>query len=458
MRSATILFIQTEGVRISRRALQTLCSHQDLKKNKVIVLCRSEDAIDLGKINGIHRIFKWEKGNFFSNWIILFTLKRLNPSVVSAVLSKRDVYRKARLCLLLFLRHQILVFDSSLKYSIGRINNLSILSKIFYFNPFSSKKKRYSRILVVQSEHRALVRKSIKKLLGADLYPEACLDLLCKEQDMVSLSSLPGIKVVHNFPKHLFTWILLARKIRKRKPDFINIIFSGRPVFSFHKLFIFLVFPFRSKLIFNAGLDCYWFNPRSLPNLFRKEPLLIESKGGQQAQALLIQTESTSNTLKALHHLLSHTTIPKENIFLLCSTKDRHHYLSLIPEENLDCWTSNHSINNYRLFIKLLKSHNIVAAVLSGRPIFRLQKLLFFLLPARERLVYNENLDYFYIRRSSLGRSLQLPSIPFSFCTQRKKLSIRKAGKFILWTPRFFYLLCWIAFEKVKSAKRLAKT
>ena len=119
MRSATILFIQTEGVRISRRALQTLCSHQDLKKNKVIVLCRSEDAIDLGKINGIHRIFKWEKGNFFSNWIILFTLKRLNPSVVSAVLSKRDVYRKARLCLLLFFRHQILVFDSSLKYSIG---------------------------------------------------------------------------------------------------------------------------------------------------------------------------------------------------------------------------------------------------------------------------------------------------------------------------------------------------
>ena len=455
MRSAMILFIQTEVVHISRKALQTLCSHQGFKKNKVIVLCRSEDAKILGTINGVHRVFKWKKGNLFSNWIILFTLKRLNPGVVSAVLSKRDVYRKARLLLLLFWRHQALVFDSSLKYSMGRINNLSILSKIFYFNPFSSKKKRYSKILVVQSEHCALVRKSIKRLLGADLYPEACLDLLCKEQDMVSLSSLQGIKVVHKFPKRLFHWILLAREIRKRKPDFINLIFSGRPVFSFHKLFVFLVFPFSSKLIFNAGLDCYWLNPRSLPNLFRKEPLLIESEGGQQA--LLIQTESTSNTLKALHHLLSQNTIAKENISLLCSTKDRHHYLSLIPEENLDCWTSNHSIHNYRLFIKLLKSHNIVVAVLSGRPIFRIQKLLFFLLPARERLVYNENLDYFYIRRSWLGRSLQLPSIPFSFCTQRKKLSIRKAGKFILWTPRFFYLLCWITFEKAKRAKQLAK-
>ena len=92
---------------------------------------------------------------------------------------------------------------------------------------------------------------------------------------------------------------------------------------------------------------------------------------------------------------------------------------------------------------------DLVCAIFSGRPIFRLQKLLFLTLPARNRLVLNENLDC-YMLRGNLGQFLR----PRDRQQERDFSAFvvigRTLAKGLLFVPRFLYLILWAAFVTAK--------
>ena len=447
----TILFIQTEGVAGSRKALETLVSSRLFPDSEVVVLCRQEDAHELRSVDGVNRVFELRTGAALENWRTFQALRRLNPGMVSAILSGRPVFRKAKLLFLLFCDRPALVFNPGLECYFLRP---STIPRIFSRETFLLEEPAASRIAVVQTEHCSMLRESMARLRGRRLYPEAAITLVCKAEDAPALENLPGVDVVFHFPEGLAGWIRLARQLRKERPEVISLIFSGRRVFSPHKLWVLLIFPFRSKLAFNARLDAYWLGPVSWPRIFRKEPLLIESES--RGETLLIQTDSVSTTMEALEYLLSVTAARGARIRLLCRAEDRHRYLSRIPAEDVSTWTPGWSMDNLKLLIGLCRARDAIAATLSGQPIFRLQKLAFFLLPARDRLVFNENSDCFYMARSGFARALRLPSRPASYHGRGRTQLLHQTLKIALWIPRFAYLLGWLTIEKLKRARHLA--
>ncbi len=177
-------------------------------------------------------------------------------------------------------------------------------------------------------------------------------------------------------------------------------------------------------------------------------------------EILLIQTEATDTTLKVLQTLLAGRAVGRGRVTLLCRHQDRHQFLSTIEEANISTWTPGISLENLKLMMRLRGiDRDVVTAIFSGRPVFRLQKLAFFLLPARNRLVFNENFDCFYLPRRRFSSVLRLPSLPGSvdgFLPTWKPL-LRQTTKVVLWPPRFAYLLGWLTVEKLRRAQRLQR-
>ena len=317
-------------------------------------------------------------------------------------------------------------------------------------------------ILVMQTEHSGMTRESIRRLASPKLYPGVRLVIVCRAEDSSPLKDLPGVERIVHYPRRLSGWFRLARQLRSTKPCLVSLILSGRSVFSLHKIFVLALFPFRPKLAFNAQLDAYWLRPTTVPRVFRREPLLLEEPGGQILNAvLLIQTDSSDATLRALEQLQRGQAVGPGKVRLLCREEDRQYFLSRLEERDISTWAPGISLGNLKQVIKVgLIATDVVTASFSGRPVFRLQKLAFFLLPARNRLVFNENLDCFYLTRSRLGSTLRLPSIPVSIqgASGGWKHLLRKTTKMVLWLPRFSYLLGWLSVETLRRARHLQKT
>ena len=113
----------------------------------------------------------------------------------------------------------------------------------------------------------------------------------------------------------------------------------------------------------------------------------------------------------------------------------------------------------------------MVAAIQSGRPVFRKQKLLFSLLPARKRLVFNRSLICFEPRNSLQQKPEDLSGlVRFSLQSESRQdildftgrgfpeLSTSSivrhlVGKAFLFLPRFCYLLVWFTIWKLRRAR-----
>ena len=93
---------------------------------------------------------------------------------------------------------------------------------------------------------------------------------------------------------------------------------------------------------------------------------------------------------------------------------------------------------------------------LFGPPQFRLHKLMFLLLPARARLVFNEHRGCWYLRRTPRGllNLLRTPSLSTDYLPRR---ILRKILKALLFFPRYLYLVLWLLLGSLKKggSKRL---
>ena len=454
-----ILFIQTEGSASCRFALTRLKSAELFPDSEIVVLCREENSSGYRNAAGVDRVVELRKRGWLHNWRTFRQLRLLNPDIVSAVYSGRPVFRKAKFLFLLLCDRPGLVFNAALECYFLTLRKVPRLLAREPLRFGVSADPAPLRSLVVQTEHARMVRESIRRLASQELYPAARLVIVCRADDSPHLEDLPGVERVLHYPHRLSGWFRLARQLRSENPALVNLILSGRPVFSLHKLFVLALFPFSSKLVFNARLDAYWLRLTTLPRVFRREPLLLEEPSVKtRNEILLIQTDATDTTLEVLEALLAGKAVGRGEVRLLCRAEDRNHFLPRIEETDISTWTPGISVENLKLIMTLCRiDRDIVAAIFSGRPVFRLQKLLFFLLPARNRLLFNENVDYFYLNRRRFSKVLRLPSIPVSFhgSSARWKHSLRQTAKIVLWLPRFAYLLGWLTVEKLRRARRL---
>ncbi len=164
-------------------------------------------------------------------------------------------------------------------------------------------------------------------------------------------------------------------------------------------------------------------------------------------EVLLLQTDHHEKTTQAISVIRSRQVAPDARISILCH-RDLLHVFEGIPEvEEVFTYDPNNLYGALRGIWQLARSrYDVVAALFSGQPIFRKQKLLFFLLPAQRHLVLNANLDCFYLNWHTFWWFLtrQAGGIIFVF---------RKLIRIFLFVPRFAYLLIWLTLMNLTRAR-----
>ena len=302
------------------------------------------------------------------------------------------------------------------------------------------------RILFIQTETPRYVASAIEKLKGENLYPHSEIVLVCREQDREEFDSNPHVNQVLTYQGgRLKINLGLAKLIRKVDADMACALLSGRPFFRKLKLFYFFL-PIRRHLVFNAQLDCYSLTPRKFLWIFRKVPPFFDSDKAVRHRVLLLQTEDQTSTLKALDILLDPKVVPNSDVSIFCSEANRHFFESLEKVQEVFTYHPGRLWKSLGTLLRMARTKtDVAAAVFSGRPVFRKQKALFFLLPARSRLVFNKKLDCFYLHWRN-----------FSWLfTQSKWASVApflKALRLLFFVPRFLYLIIWATVIKLKRS------
>lgn len=170
---------------------------------------------------------------------------------------------------------------------------------------------------------------------------------------------------------------------------------------------------------------------------------------------LFVQTEAPSCLSPAIGKLRE-KLYPHCEIALLCREDDRKQFETNPHIHQILTYSRQHLRANFQLGSKIREVNpDLLAAIFSGRPIFRKQKLFFFLLPFRYRLVFDENLDYFHLNWRNVHR----------FWTRRPTIGalgllLRKPVRALLFFPRFLYLMIWVTLMKLKrvASERSSKS
>lgn len=319
------------------------------------------------------------------------------------------------------------------------------------------------RILLVQTEAPTQVQHVIGQLKGNKLFPRSKIILLCRQEDRSHFESNRHVDRLMTYGRtgirdHFRLW----RRLRHLNPDVLCAIFSGRPYFRKPKL-LFWSLPTRRRLVFNAQLDWYDLKPRTFFRIFKKDPPLLEPETSMVSpnaapRVLMLQTEHPAETIKAIEVLASEKVLPGARVSVFCSAKAQGAFESLPQVELTVVYDPAKPLEGLRTLWKLARSgSDTVAVIFSGRPIFWKQKLLFFLLPVRYRLVFNQHLECFFLNWRNAHQLLPVRNLRFHASIPAAiSLIVRKIAKVFLFLPRFAFLLGWVAFMKWKRVHSTA--
>ena len=253
------------------------------------------------------------------------------------------------------------------------------------------------------------------------------------------------------------TVLALARS----RVEVVSSIFSPQPAFRLQKL-LFVLLPARHRLAFNQeDLNCYYLKGRhgrrGQPSVWRTllRVLLTRSRRGVRP-TLFFPTAEDSKAVEAIQRLQD-PKIAAKSIVVFCREDKRPLYEDLPTIEAVWTYAPGSSLRHLRTWARLLRTRvDLVCAIFSGRPIFLLQKFLFLVLRARNRLVFNEDLNC-YMLRGNLGRFLQPQGGRRELDHSALKLIVRKVLKGFLFVPRFLYLILWAAVVTMRARHRISQ-
>ena len=171
---------------------------------------------------------------------------------------------------------------------------------------------------------------------------------------------------------------------------------------------------------------------------------------------LFFPTDEDSKAAEAIGRLQD-SKIAAKSIVVFCREDKRSFYQALPTVEAVWTYAPGISLRHLKPWVRLLRTRvDLVCAVFSGRPIFLLQKFLFLTLRARNRLVFNEDLNC-YMLRGHLAQFLQSQGGHRERGHSALIFAVRMALKGFLFVPRFLYLILWAAVVTVRARRRISK-
>ena len=444
--SPRILVIQTESPTYVRRAIEVLRKPEMFPRSRICLLCRKEDADRFRGTSGLERIVTYSRQKVWRSLGLWRDLKGFDADMVAAVFSGRGVFRLQKLLyFLLPIRRHLALNARSDCYRLTPRTIFWTLRKDPSF--FAAEKQPVSPILFLLTDKDFRARKAIEKLQDPKVVSPQPIWVFCRDDKRSFYQALPGVQEVRTYAPgwtrgNLKTVLALARS----RVEVVSSIFSPRPAFRLQKL-LFVLLPARHRLAFNQDLNCHYLKGRhgrrGQPSVWRTllRALLTRSRSGIRP-TLFFPTAEDSKAVEAIERLQD-PTVAAKSIVVFCREDKRPLYEDLPTVEAVWTYAPGSSLRHLRTWVRLLRTRvDLVCAIFSGRPIFLLQKFLFLVLRARDRLVFNENLDC-YMLRGNLGQFL-LPSRRHRErdCSELIFI-VRTILKGSLFVPRFLYLILW---------------
>jgi hypothetical protein len=286
--------------------------------------------------------------------------------------------------------------------------------------------------LFFQTEEAEFTTGCLQRLAKRDLFPDARVVLVCHEEDREIFQSVNDVEkaITWGPGRRVAQTLKIWKEIRHLQPDVNCAAFTGRPVFRPQKFAYFLLGA-RRKLAFNANQDAYRMSLQNFTRVFRREPFHPGTK--RKNKVLILETASSKNMLSATETVQKPDVVPNAEITLFC----REDKATLFGDFTTITYSKGSVSENLRALQKLFTMKpDVLVAVFSGSKIYSKHRLLFWILPARSRLAFNENLDCLYLDRTNFHLLLREPSgTPDSL--------LRNGVRGILFLPRFLYLLAW---------------
>ena len=451
--SPRVLVIQTESPDYVKPAIQALRRPEMFPRSQICLLCRKEDVDAFRDAEGLERIVSFSRENAWSSLGLWRDLRGFDADMVAAVFSGRGIFRKQKLLyFLLPIRHHLALNARSDCYRLTPRTLFWTLRK----DPsvFASEGQAASPILFLPTDEDSQARKAVKKLQDPNVVSTQPIWIFCRDDKRSFYEALPGVEEVRTYTpgqtlKNLKTVLALARS----RVEVVSSIFSPQPTFRLQKL-LFVLLPARHRLAFNQDLNCYYL--KGSPDRSRQPSVwgtllrvMFTRNWSVTHSTLFFPTDEDSKAVGAIGRLQD-PKVGAKGIVVFCREDKRSLYEALPSVESVWTYAPGRKSAHLRTLLSLMRTRvDLVCAIFSGQPIFRLQKLLFLTLRARNRLVLNENLD-FYMLRGNLGQFLRPRDRHRGQGPSALVVIVRTLLKAFLFIPRFLYLILWAAFVTAK--------
>ena len=473
--ASPILFLLTDEDSRARKAIERLQDPKVVSPQPIWVFCREDKRSFYQALPGVEEVRTYAPGRTWENLKTVLALARGRVEVVSAIFSPQPVFRLQKLLFVLLPARHRLAFNQEdlncyyLKGSHDRSGQPSVWGTLLRVlltrsrrGVFAAEKQLASPILFLLTDEDSRARKAIERLQDPKVVSPQPIWVFCREDKRSFYQALPGVEEVRTYApgrtwENLKTVLALARG----RVEVVSSIFSPQPAFRLQKL-LFVLLPARHRLAFNQeDLNCYYLKgshdrsgqPSVWGTLLRV--LLTRSRRGVRP-TLFFPTAEDSTAVEAIQRLQD-PKIAAKSIVVFCREDKRPLYEDLPTIEAVWTYAPGSSLRHLRTWVRLLRTRvDLVCAIFTGRPIFRLQKFLFLTLRARNRLVFNEDLNC-YMLRGNLGRFLQPQGGHRELDHSALKLVVRKVLKGFLFVPRFLYLILWAAVVTMRARHRISQ-
>ena len=403
--SPRILVIQTESPTYVRRAIEVLRKPEMFPRSRICLLCRKEDADRFRNVSSLESVLTYSRRKVGSNVGLWRDLKGFDA--VAAVFSGRGVFRKQKLLyFLLPIRHHLAFNARSDCYRLTPRTLFWTLRKDPSF--FATEKQPVSPILFLLTDRDSRARKAIERLQDPKVVSPQPIWVFCREDKRSFYQALPGVEEVRTYaPGRTWENLKAVLALARSRVEVVSSIFSPHPAFRLQKL-LFVLLPARHRLAFNQeDLNCYYLKgshdrsgqPSVWGTLLRV--LLTRSQRGVRP-TLFFPTAEDSKAVEAIERLQDPKVVSPQPIWVFCREDKRSFYQALPGVEEVRTYAPGRTWENLKAVLALARSRvEVVSSIFSPHPAFRLQKLLFVLLPARHRLAFNqEDLNCYYLKGS----------------------------------------------------------
>ena len=461
------LFFPTAEDSKAVEAIERLQDPKVVSPQPIWVFCREDKRSFYQALPGVEEVRTYAPGRTWENLKAVLDLARSRVEVVSSIFSPQPAFRLQKLLFVLLPARHRLAFNQEdlncyyLKGSHDRSGQPSVWGTLLRVLLTRSRRGVRPTLFFPTAEDSKAVE-AIERLQDPKVVSPQPIWVFCREDKRSFYQALPGVEEVRTYaPGRTWENLKAVLDLARSRVEVVSSIFSPQPAFRLQKL-LFVLLPARHRLAFNQeDLNCYYLKgshdrsgqPSVWGTLLRV--LLTRSRRGVRP-TLFFPTAEDSKAVEAIERLQD-LKVAAKSIVVFCREDKRPLYEGLPTVEAVWTYASGSSLRHLRTWVRLLRTRvDLVCAIFAGRSIFRLQKFLFLTLRARNRLVFNEDLNC-YMLRGNLGRFLQPQGGHRELDHSALKLIVRKVLKGFLFVPRFLYLILWAAVVTMRARHRISQ-